>query len=106
MVIGEGDLPDKAVDEEVEMVFGEPENVEIETETDENNSGNRRSHTVTISNANPFPIRYEIDFVSNADFTFSSLPGSLIKKPGKRVWATTIPANSKASLRYATVQAD
>ena len=51
MVVGESSLPDKAVDEEVEMVFGEPANVTLETVTQSGANGRQRSHSVTIRNA-------------------------------------------------------
>ena len=102
MVVGESSLPDKAVDEEVEMVFGEPTNVTLETVTQNGANGRQRSHSVTIRNANPFPIRYEIDFPTGSDQHFLDLPGRLIAKPGKRVWAVTLGANGTAKLNYRT----
>jgi hypothetical protein len=100
MVVGEGSIPDKALDEEVEMVFGEPSNVTQRTETSEPTSGDWRDHTVTLSNANPFPVRYEIDFMTNRNRKFTGLPGNVIAKPGKRVWAVTIAANGTQKLTY------
>jgi hypothetical protein len=98
MVVGESSLPDKAVEEEVEMVFGEPSNVTLESVTQRSEDGRRGDHTVTIRNANPFPIRYEIDF-PNGGRTYA-VPGKLLAKPGKRVWAATISANGTNILKY------
>jgi hypothetical protein len=102
MVVGEATLPDKAVDEEVELVFGEPANLTQETETRRIGDGSQREHSVTIRNANPFPVRFEIDFPTGADRKFIGLPGKLIAKPGKRVWSVTIPANGTQLLSYRT----
>lgn len=102
MVVGESSLPDKAVDEEVEMTFGEPANV---TQVSENLGGGGdkfSNHKVTIHNANPFPVRYEIDFPTGGYTRFLNLPARLLAKPGKRVWAVTIPANGTTSLTYRT----
>jgi hypothetical protein len=81
-------------------VFGEPSNVSQSTETVDPAGGNWRDHTVSISNANPFPVRYEIDFMNGRNRKFTGLPGGLIAKPGKRVWAVTIPANGTQKLTY------
>jgi hypothetical protein len=98
MVVGEASTPDKAVDEEVELTFGEPANVTLETVTQRSEDGRRGDHTVTLRNANPFAIRYEIDFPTGGkSFT---VPGKLLAKPGKRVWAVTIPANGATILKY------
>ncbi|MEO6718270.1 MAG: hypothetical protein ABIM50_13615, partial [Novosphingobium sp.] len=102
MVVGESSLPDKAVEEEVEMVFGEPANVTQETETLAGQSDKWTDHSITIRNANPFPIRYEIDFPTGNSTHLLNLPGKLLAKPGKRVWAVSIPANGTTKLSYRT----
>ncbi len=104
MVVGESSLPDKAVDEEVEMVFGEPANVTQVTETQSVAGNKQRQHTVTIRNANPFPVRYEIDFPTGGDARFVGLPAKLLAKPGKRVWAVTIAAQGTARLSYRSAE--
>ena len=106
MVVGESSLPDKAVDEEVEMTFGEPANVTQETETLAGGNDKWNDHRITIRNANPFPVRYEIDFPTGSGTRFLNLPARLLAKPGKRVWATTIPANGTAKLTYRTTSID
>jgi hypothetical protein len=102
MVVGESSLPDKAVDEEVEMIFGEPANVTQVTETLAGGHNQWADHSVSIRNANPFPIRYEIDFPTGAVRRYLNLTGKLLVKPGKRVWVTTIGANGTAILKYRT----
>ena len=102
MVIGESSLPDKAEGEEVELVFGEASNVTLETATDRGSQKGTASHTVTIRNANPFAIRFEIDFPTGGERRFAGLPAKLVAKPGKRVWSVTIPANGTQLLSYRT----
>jgi hypothetical protein len=104
MVVGESSLPDKAVDEEVEMTFGEPANVTQVSETLAGGTDKWTDHSVSIRNANPFPIRYEIDFPIGGARRFLNLPGKLLSKPGKRVWVATIGANGTAILKYRTTQ--
>ena len=102
MVVGESSLPDKAADEEVEMVFGEPANVTQMPEEIAGGGDKWSDYKVTIRNANPFAVRYEIDFPTGGGSRFLNLPGKLLAKPGKRVWAVTIPANGATSLTYRT----
>jgi hypothetical protein len=96
-LVGETTLTDKALDEEVELVFGEATNLTIDTEESEIRRGTR--YAVTVRNANPFTVRFEIEFPSASDRRLR-LPRKLIAKPGKRVWAATLPANSERTLRY------
>lgn len=93
-VVGESDLADKAVDEEVEIVFGRPTGVTAQIEqTREGKAG--YAVAARLKNANPFPVRYEIEFPSGSDWTFRNLPKGLLKKPGKQIWAVTIPAGGE-----------
>jgi hypothetical protein len=55
---------------------------------------------VTIRNANPFPVRFELEFAQRGSRVFSKLPGGLVSKPGKRIWATTLPANGEQKIGY------
>ena len=104
MLVGEGSTPDKALDEEVEWTFGEPTQVTLATETGDQAAKQGRQVTATIRNANPFPVRYEIDFPLGASTTFAGLPGRLTAKPGKRVWSATIPANGSVRLAWRAVE--
>ena len=93
-VVGESDLTDKAVDEEVEIVFGRPTGVTAQIEqTREGKAG--FVVAARLTNANPFPVRYEIEFPTGSDWTFRNLPKGLVKKPGKQIWAVTIPAGGE-----------
>lgn len=97
--VGETAIPGKALDEEVELVFGEATNVSIET-TSKDLGGERQSHSVVIRNANPFSVRFEMEFATGSDRVFSKLPGRLVNKPGKRVWVTELAANSETKIAY------
>jgi hypothetical protein len=100
MLVGETTLPDKAVDEEAEVVFGRPTNVAIENETLREASGKAARVEVTVGNANPFPVSFELDFPRDSGFVFSGISGRIIDKPAKRVWTATIPANNRVTLTY------
>lgn len=100
MFVGEATLPDKALDEEVELAFGEPANITLETEELDSPNGSSDDYAVTIRNANPFPVRFEVDFLKNSSRLFSAISGTVLDKPAKRVWTATIPANNSVVLTY------
>ena len=100
MFVGEASLPDKALDEEIELVFGEASNVTMTTTHQGDENTGRSSYAVTIRNANPFAVRFEIDFPKGAGRVFSGLSGTIVDKPAKRVWTATVPANNSVKLTY------
>ncbi|WP_052757386.1 DUF4139 domain-containing protein [Sphingobium chungbukense] len=101
MYVGESVAGDKAVDEEVEWPFGKASNLTLEQDQAEDDKGALR-HTVIVRNANPFPVRFELDFPSTSGRVFSGFAGRVTDKPGKRVWATTVPGNGEVRLRFAS----
>lgn len=106
MFVGEASLPDKATDEEVELGFGQASNVTLETTEEDLPKGDATAYTVTIRNANPFPVRFEIDFPKGTDRLFSRISGMIVDKPAKRVWTATIPANNSVKLTYRAADAE
>lgn len=103
-LVGESTVTDKAVEEEVELVFGEASNVTVRAEDETIKDGSR--YAVAVRNANPFPVRYEVEFSNEPDTILRGVSGKLITKPGKRVWAVTLPPNSVTRLRYDQIEPD
>ena len=103
-LVGEAVLADKAVGEEVDLVFGDAAGVTIETDEKDIKRGSR--YAVTVRNANPFAVRYEAEFINDPDRVLRNMSGKLIAKPGKRVWARTLAANSETRLTYDALDAD
>ena len=99
-LIGQTTMSDKAAEEEVEMVFGDAQNIKIETRESTLKAGQR--YDVTVRNANPTPAIFELELVNQPDLIFSRLPGRAISKPGKRIWRFTLPPNSEHDLSYET----
>ena len=106
MFVGEASLSDKAIDEEVELAFGEPSNLTLDTDETEDDKTDTTTYVSTIRNANPFPVRFEVDFVTGTGRRLSGISGTLINKPGKRVWTATIPANNSVKLTYRVTDPD
>lgn len=99
-VVGETAMAPKTTGEEVELAFGEPANVTVESNTDREPKGHWQSVTATIRNANPFAVNYEVEFSTGSGWVYRNLPGRLVSKPGKRVWAVTIRPGGSVKLAY------
>jgi len=100
MYVGETTTPDKSLDEEVELVFGDAANVTLESSEEPGGASGTSRHIVTIRNANPFAITFEIEFPDGGDARFSYPAGKLTRKPGKRVWTAVIRPNAAKTLKY------
>ncbi len=105
-LVGESTMRDKAMDEEVELVFGEPSNVSIDSDYTRADKGPWATTEVTINNANPFAVRLELEFPTGGYRTFKALPGKLISKPGKKVWAMTLAPGSTTKMSYRSADSD
>lgn len=104
MFVGETATADKALDEEVELVFGDAGNVTLETTEQQRGKVGSYWHVVVIRNANPFPVHFEIEFPTGSDFRFTYPSGRMKGKPGKRIWSVSIPANGSVTTQYGSVE--
>jgi hypothetical protein len=97
LLIGEGEVRDHAVGQEVEIDIGEAPGV-ISRVTAA--PGRRRNeYLLTVTNDQSYPVRFEA--------TFRTLPGNmrarnveLGRRNGLPAWAVTLPPNGSATLRY------
>ena len=103
-LVGQADIEDKALDEEVELVVGLAKNVSVDVDAAPETKGGKRRFDVTVSNANPFPIRFEQDFPFRPDETYRPPPGKLVRKPAKRIWTTIIPAHDSMRFTYYSIR--
>jgi hypothetical protein len=106
MLIGQSSIADKAVDEDVDFVLHEANDVTLQTDMQNVGDGPRRTHRVTLRNANPYPVRVEIEFPVAGANAFSGLPGNLVSKPGKLVWVAILPASGSRTLEYSSLEKD
>jgi hypothetical protein len=100
MLVGETATDDKAVNEEVELVFGDAGNVTLETMSEKRGKADSYRHTTVIRNANPFPVRFEMEFSGSSGVRFTYPAGRMKTKPGKRVWSAAIPAEGSVTVHY------
>jgi hypothetical protein len=103
-LIGEGSIADKAVGEEVEIRIAQSWQVNVMV--DEIESGDDwTSYLLTVTNANPFPVRFEAELTTYDGWTRARTSARLKRKNGKDIWAIEVPANGKAELRYRLTEA-
>ncbi|MFO0317087.1 MAG: DUF4139 domain-containing protein [Hyphomonadaceae bacterium] len=99
-LIGQSSTENKTINEDVELVFGEVENVTLEPDPDYTG----KNYRYVVRNANPFPIRFELEFMTGYDGKFVRLPRGLISKPGKQVWSIVIQPNSQRLIGWGEVE--
>jgi hypothetical protein len=103
LLIGEGSTTDKAVGEEVEIAMTEA--IAVRAELKAERTGTRWSdQLLTVTNANPFAIRFEAEIVASDDHRITRASASFGHHRGRDVWAVEVPANGSASLRYRLTQ--
>jgi hypothetical protein len=94
---GVGSTDDKAVDEDVDIRLGNAEGV-VQTGTGGRDS---RGYSVTISNAHPWPVRFEGSlYYDEASYRLGKPSARLDRKNGRPLWAVRVPANGSVTLRY------
>jgi hypothetical protein len=107
MLVGEASIADKTVDEDVDLNFGTARNVTLEDDDSAARNGRKwQGHRLKISNANPHPINFEAEFSTADDQSYSHFSTKLAQRPGKAVWAVTVPANGTATLSYRATDRD
>jgi hypothetical protein len=106
-LVGEASIADKANDEEVDLVFGSASNVTVEAGDGRAEDKKWKSKQLTVSNANPMPVRFEAEFpVADESIAFSKFTRKMLARPGKLVWTVTVPANGTAKLDWREADKD
>ncbi len=106
-LVGEASITDKTNDEDVDLVFGDARNVTTDEDRPDDGKGGKdakgrdwEDRVLKVSNANPHPILFEAEFLTSDYRAYSRYSARLVQRPGKSVWAVTVPANGTAELRY------
>ncbi|MEP7221452.1 MAG: hypothetical protein ABI673_02165 [Novosphingobium sp.] len=99
-LVGEAVMRDKALDEEVELAFGDPVSVTMESKGTVDKADRWTTVTATLRNANPFAVTYELEFPTGGYYVYTSLPGKMLSKPGKKVWRKVLEPGSETKLTY------
>lgn len=99
LLIGEGAITDKAIGEEVEVEMSAATQVGATIEAGESGRG-WEEHLLQVSNANPYPVRYEAELEVSDSYKLGKASARLIRRKSRDVWIVEVPANGTAQLRY------
>jgi hypothetical protein len=106
-LVGESKTEDKAVGEEVELIIGDDEGGEhnVSTDIDTLEEGEKwEKKRLVVSNANPFPVRFEAEFEDDDTTRHDRFGAKLKRIKGRHVWRVTVPAEGEASLTFREVE--
>lgn len=98
LLLGRGFLGDHAVGEDIEIPVGFATSVAAQLVRLSGGINAPSEWELTVSNAQPAPVRFEA-VLGEGGMKLSS-ESALGRRDGKPLWAVTIPANGRISLRY------
>ncbi len=98
MLLGRGFVDDRAVGEKVEIPVGAGSSVTARLVKLPAGAGEEAEWELDVGNAQPAPIRFEAYLMVGA--TGLGSPTEIGRRDGRPLWTVTIPANSRATLRY------
>jgi|TARA_R100001244_G_scaffold9454_2_gene11449 hypothetical protein len=96
LLAGEGDLPDRAVDNEIEIVVGQSSDVRLSV-IELRRTKSRSYWRATLSNARDHPVDAEMEI----PFEMAGRVKTIALIDGVPTWRVTVPANDEATLDYA-----
>jgi hypothetical protein len=96
LLVGESDLADRAIGEEVEFATGQSSDVRYKVIARPPTS-RRQPFTVEVTNARSTPETFEMPF----PYKLASTSAPLIERKGIKTWRVTVPANGTAKLDFA-----
>jgi hypothetical protein len=96
LLVGESDLQDRAIGDEVEFGAGESSDLRYRIVA-KRPSERRKPFAVRVTNARSTPERFELAI----PYQVASANGALIDRKGRKVWQVAVPANGEATLEFA-----
>ena len=102
LLAGEGMMRDHAVGEKVELVIGESSQVRVDMENYVPPKTRGNEYRVTVSNANPFAITFELGFQVYDTGALDSRLRKLPRMDGLPTWTVRVPANATRTFDYRT----
>jgi hypothetical protein len=96
VLLGEGEMADRAVGEDVEVELGPSVGLVTEVRQLRERRG-RRSWEIVVTNDSSRPVRFEADFNYFQDLRAGR---RLARRDGRPLWSVLVPANGSATLRF------
>lgn len=100
LLAGEGMMRDHAVGEKVDLVIGESSQVRVDMENYVPPKNLENAYRVTVSNANPFAVTFELGFDVYNTGALDSRLRKLPRKDGMPTWTVRVPANATRTFDY------
>lgn len=107
LLLGEGGLDDKAIDEEVEVTISQSPLVRYSLQSVQEVDSKQESYAnmeLTLTNASRTAAQVEIKIDRRDDYKLRKFSEKLGRKDGKDFWKVTVPANSERVLTYRVVR--
>lgn len=95
LLAGEGDLPDRAIDNDIEIVVGQSSDVRLSV-TELRRSKSRSYWRARISNARDHPVDFEMEIA----YEIAGRARGVEMIDGVPTWRVTVPAHDEAELDY------
>ncbi|WP_233503678.1 DUF4139 domain-containing protein [Sphingomonas psychrotolerans] len=96
LLVGESDLADRAIGEEVEFTTGQSNDVRYKI-VPRPPSSKRQPFTIEVTNARSTPETFEMAIPG----TLASVDAELVEHKGVKTWRVTVPGNGSAKLEFA-----
>ena len=93
-------MRDHAVGEKVDLVIGESSQVRVDMENYVPPKNQGDAYRVTVSNANPFAVTFELGFDVYDTGSLDSRLRKLPRKDGMPTWTARVPANATRTFNY------
>ena len=106
LLVGEGQVRDHAVGEKVDLVIGESSQVHVDIIEGVAPKMADGDYRVTVTNANPFAVEFELGFYVDSDPKLDKRLRKLPRRDGLLTWAIRVPANDSRSFDYRFVEPD
>lgn len=105
VLIGEGSLDDRAVGDDVEIRLDEALGVRTTVEQlgEDEEQDRWRDYQLIVTNDQTVPVSFEAEFAVDDDDDLRP-QSRLSRRNGRPLWAATVPANGRATLRYRIVE--
>lgn len=95
LLAGEGDLPDRAINDDIEIIVGQSSDVRLSV-SERRRTKSRQYWRAVLSNARDHPVRFELEI----PYEISGRVKGLAVIDGVPTWSVTVPANDEAKLDY------
>jgi len=106
LLVGEGQVRDHAVGEKVDLVIGESSQVRVDIVEGAAPKMADDDYRVTVTNANPFAVDFELGFHVDPDPKLDKRLRKLPRRDGLLTWSIRVPANDSRSFDYRFVEPD